>query len=292
MKSMTGYGRGEASREGVKITTEITSVNRKQSEITVYLPRELEPLEAQARAELNKRIARGRVTVKVGLHAAEALPGQVQVNVAVAKAYVNELRKMARELKIADNISLEALVRLPGVLGAGDDLSESEKLWPVLEQALIAAMDGLVRMRTKEGAHLAKDLQSRMKSMRKGVATIKAVAPEMVKRYREQLQQRIANAGLPLPPEEDERLLKEVVYFADRSDISEELARLQSHFKQFDDCSKSEEPVGRTLDFLAQEMNREINTIGSKSQDSEIAREVVQFKAELEKFREQVQNVE
>jgi uncharacterized protein (TIGR00255 family) len=135
-------------------------------------------------------------------------------------------------------------------------------------------------------------LQGRMKTMRKGVATIKAAAPEMVKRYREQLQQRITNAGLPLPPEEDERLMKEVVYFADRSDISEELARLQSHFKQFEDLIKSEEPVGRTLDFLAQEMNREINTIGSKAQDSEVAREVVQFKAELEKFREQVQNVE
>jgi uncharacterized protein (TIGR00255 family) len=292
MKSMTGYGRGEASRDGIKITTEITSVNRKQSEITVYLPREIEPLEAQARAELNKRIARGRVTVKVGLHAAEALPGQVEVNIAVAKAYVDGLRKLARELKIDDKISLEALVRLPGVLGAGDDVSEAEKLWPTLEQALGAALDGLVKMRLKEGAHLAKDLQGRIKVMRKGVATIKAAAPEMVKRYREQLQQRIANAGLPLPPEEDERLLKEVVYFADRSDISEELARLQSHFKQFDDCAKTEEPIGRTLDFLAQEMNREINTIGSKAQDSEIAREVVQFKAELEKFREQVQNVE
>jgi uncharacterized protein (TIGR00255 family) len=292
MKSMTGYGRGEASRDGIKITTEITSVNRKQSEITVYLPRELEPLEAQARAELNKRIARGRVTVKVGLHAAEALPGQVEVNMAVAKAYVDELRKMARELKISDNISLEALVRLPGVLGAGDDVTEAEALWPVLEKAIAGAMDALIKMREKEGAHLAKDLQGRVKGMRKGVSTIKAIAPEMVKRYREQLQQRIANAGLPLPPEEDERLLKEIVYFADRSDISEELARLQSHFKQFEDCVKTEEPVGRTLDFLAQEMNREINTIGSKAQDSEIAREVVQFKAELEKFREQVQNVE
>jgi uncharacterized protein (TIGR00255 family) len=292
MKSMTGYGRGEASREGIKITTEITSVNRKQSEITVYLPRELEPLEAQARAELNKRIARGRVTVKVGLHAAEALPGQVEVNIAVARAYVDQLRKVARELKISDNISIETLVRLPGVLGAGDDVSEAEALWPVVEKALAAAMESLIKMRVKEGAHLMKDLQGRIKVMRKGVATIKAVAPEMVKRYREALQQRITNAGLPLPAEEDERLLKEVVYFADRSDISEELARLQSHFKQFEDCVKSEEPVGRTLDFLAQEMNREINTIGSKAQDSEIAREVVQFKAELEKFREQVQNVE
>src|SRR5687767_7214328 len=114
MKSMTGYGRGEASRDGIKITTEITSVNRKQSEITVYLPREMESLEAQARAELNKRVARGRVTVKVVLHAAEALPGQVQVNVPVARAYATELRKLANDLKIADNISIETLVRLPG----------------------------------------------------------------------------------------------------------------------------------------------------------------------------------
>lgn len=289
---MTGYGRGEASRGGIKITAEITSVNRKQSEITVYLPREIESLEAAARAELNKRIARGRVTVKVGLHAADALPGQVQVNVGVAKAYAAELRKLARELKIPESISIETIVRLPGVLGGADEASEAEELWPMVEKSLNDALEALVKMRSKEGAHLAKDLQGRVRNMRKGVLKIKAAAPEMVKRYRDQLRERIANAGLPLPPEEDERLLKEVVYFADRSDISEELARLQSHFNQFDDCAKSEEPVGRTLDFLAQEINREINTIGSKAQDTEIAREVVQLKAELEKFREQVQNVE
>jgi uncharacterized protein (TIGR00255 family) len=292
MKSMTGYGRGEASRDGIKITTEITSVNRKQSEITVYLPREIESLEAQARAELNKRIARGRVTVKVALHAAEALPGQVQVNVAVAKAYASELRKLAKDLKLTDTISVETLVRLPGVLGSPDEISETAALWPILEESLVNAMDALLKMRMKEGAHLSKDLQGRIKAMRNGVAKVKKVAPEMVKRYRDALAERIKNAGLPLPPEEDERLLKEVVYFADRSDISEELARLQSHFNQFEDCVKTEEPVGRTLDFLAQEMNREINTIGSKAQDSEIAREVVLLKAELEKFREQVQNVE
>lgn len=289
---MTGYGRGEASRAGIKISAEITSVNRKQSEITVYLPREIEALEAPARAELNKRIARGRVTVKVGLHAAEALPGQVQVNVGVAKAYVLELKKLAKALKVSEEISLETLVRLPGVLGGASEGARTEELWPIVEQALVAAMDALLKMRSREGAHLAKDLQMRIKNMRKGVTKIKTAAPEMVKRYRDQLRERIANAGLALPAEEDERLLKEVVYFADRSDISEELARLQSHFNQFDDCSKSEEPVGRTLDFLAQEMNREINTIGSKAQDTEIAREVVQLKAELEKFREQVQNVE
>ena len=114
----------------------------------------------------------------------------------------------------------------------------------------------------------------------------------MVERYREQLRERIKNAGLPLPKEDDERLLKEIIYFADRSDISEELTRLQSHFKQYDECAKSDEPVGRTLDFLAQEINREVNTIGSKANDSLISREVVTLKAELEKFREQAMNVE
>lgn len=292
MKSMTGYGRGEASRGGIKITAEITSVNRKQSEITIYLPREMESLEAQARAEMNKSIARGRVTVRVALHTAEALPGQVQVNTAVARAYADELRKLARAVGVAETISLETLVRLPGVLAGSDAMAEAETLWPILEKAIAGAMEALLKMRAKEGSHLSKDLQGRIKTMRAGVVKIKKTAPEMVKRYREQLRERIASAGLPLPTDEDERLLKEVVYFADRSDISEELARLQSHFNQFDDCAKSSEPVGRTLDFLAQEMNREINTIGSKAQDSEIAREVVQLKAELEKFREQVQNVE
>lgn len=288
---MTGYGRGEASRDGIKVSAELSSVNRKQGELAIYLPREMESLEPQVRTELNKRVSRGRVTAKIALHAAQALPGQVQVNTPVARAYATELRKLARELKLNEDLSLEAMVRLPGVL-ASSDTTDAELLWPLLEKALNIAGDALVKMREKEGANLAKDLHGRIKLMRKGVAKIKTLAPEMVKKYRDALRERIANAGLPLPPEEDERLLKEVVYFADRSDISEELARLQSHFQQFDDLLESSEPVGRTLDFLAQEMNREINTIGSKAQDSQIAREVVGLKAELEKFREQALNVE
>jgi uncharacterized protein (TIGR00255 family) len=153
-------------------------------------------------------------------------------------------------------------------------------------------LQALVQMREREGAHLCKDLRGRIASMKKGTARIEEQAPAMVKRYQEQLRERIKNAGLELPSIEDERLLKEVVYFADRSDISEELTRLKSHFGQFDACAKSAEPVGRTLDFLAQEINREINTIGSKASDALISREVVALKAELEKFREQVQNVE
>jgi uncharacterized protein (TIGR00255 family) len=147
-------------------------------------------------------------------------------------------------------------------------------------------------MRTREGAHLTKDLSGRVGIMRKCVERVAKQAPKSAERYRQQLIERIKAAGIPAPAADDERLLKEVVFFADRSDISEELTRLQSHFKQFEDCTKSTEPVGRTLDFLAQEMNREINTIGSKANDALISAEVVTLKAELEKFREQAMNVE
>jgi len=150
----------------------------------------------------------------------------------------------------------------------------------------------LLKMRSREGATLAKDLKNRARTMRAAVTRIQRLIPEVIERYRTQLVQRIKDAGLQAPALDDDRLTKEAFYFADRSDVTEELTRLQSHFQQFDDCLKSTEPVGRTLDFLSQEINREVNTLGSKANDSEISREVVGLKSELEKFREQVQNVE
>ncbi len=293
MKSMTGHGRGEHTQEGYKIVTEVSTVNRKQAEVNIYLPRELEPLDARIRTEVNRRMARGRITVRVSLHVTEsALISHAQVNIALAKAYARELKKLAHELKIPGDVTLEVLARAPGVFQADTALADADHFWPGVEASALDALESCITMRNREGAHLAKDLKARIATMRKGVARIKKEAPAMVERYREQLRERIKNAGLPLPPEDDERLQKEIIYFADRSDISEELTRLESHFKQFDECSRSEEPVGRTLDFLAQEMNREVNTIGSKASDSTITREVVLLKTELEKFREQVQNVE
>jgi uncharacterized protein (TIGR00255 family) len=177
-------------------------------------------------------------------------------------------------------------------LHSAGEIEEAEDLWPAVEKALRSALNSLVKMRDREGAHLGQDLAARISTIQKSWAKVSKRAPEVQKRYREQLIQRIKNAGLEVPALDDERLIKEVVYFADRSDISEELTRLQSHFEQFKDCQKSKEPVGRTLDFLAQEMNREVNTIGSKANDAVISREVVVLKTELERFREQVQNVE
>jgi len=293
MKSMTGYGWGECSQSGFKLTVELSSVNRKQGEISISLPRELEVLEAQIRDEVNRRVARGRLTARVTLHAGEGNEGaRVVVNKGLALAYARELRKLAKELHLADNLSVDLLVRVPGVLENNAEVGDAETFWPAVNKALQQALAMLLKMRAREGAHLKRDLCARVATMRKAVARVSKEAPLVQKRYREQLIERIKNAGLEELQIDEERLLKEVVFFADRSDISEELTRLQSHFQQFDDCLKSAEPVGRTLDFLAQEMNREINTIGSKANDSRISHEVVVLKTELEKFREQAQNVE
>ncbi len=290
---MTGHGRGDCSQDGFKITVELSSVNRKQSEISVNLPRELELLEAQIRDSINRHIARGRMTVRVALHAgAGNLSARQHLNVPLAKAYTRELTKLAKELKLTGGVTLDQLVRAPGVFQTDEEIAESENFWPAVEKALNKALATLVKMREREGEHLAKDLAERIATMRRAVKTVQANAPQVAERYREALITRIKSAGLDTPVADDDRLIKEVVYFADRSDITEELTRLQSHFQQFDDSLKSREPVGRTLDFLAQEMNREINTIGSKANDSLISREVVTLKTELEKFREQAMNVE
>ena len=290
---MTGYGRGDCSKDGFKVTVELSSVNRKQREISVNLPRELELLEAQIRDLINRHIARGRLTVRVSLHAgAGKASARMHLNVPLAKAYARELGRLAKQLKLPGPVTLDQLARAPGVLQTDEELAVEEDLWPAVEKALKQALSQMVKMREREGAHLAQDLARRMAVMRKAAARMRKHAPTVAERYRQQLVERIKSAGLEAPGVEDERLLKEVVYFADRSDISEELTRLQSHFQQFEDCRKSKEPVGRMLDFLAQEMNREINTIGSKANDRLISREVVTLKAELEKFREQAQNVE
>jgi len=290
---MTGYGRGDASQDGFKITVELSSVNRKQSEISVNLPREMEMLEAQMRDLINRYIARGRLTVRVGLHAgASKQSARMHLNIPLAKAYARELAKLSKQLSLPGPVTLDHLARAPGVFQTDEQIAEEEDFWPAVEKALKKALQAMVKMRQREGEHLRQDLAARISAMRKAAAKIQKNAPGVAQRYRKQLVERIKTAGLEAPGVDDDRLLKEVVYFADRSDISEELTRLQSHFKQFDDCYRSKEPVGRMLDFLAQEMNREVNTIGSKANDSLISREVVTLKAELEKFREQAQNVE
>ncbi|MFM1769172.1 MAG: hypothetical protein RJA22_1701, partial [Verrucomicrobiota bacterium] len=210
----------------------------------------------------------------------------------LAKTYAAELRQLARALKLPDDLSIDTVVRAPGVIETESAVSDPEAFWPAVQKSLEHALAALLKMRSREGQSLRKDLTERIGALRQSVARVGRQAPAVQERYREQLLARVKAAGLGDLAPDDDRILKEIVLFADRSDISEELTRLQSHFRQFDDCLKATEPVGRTLDFLAQEMNREINTIGSKANDAAISREVVILKTELEKFREQAQNIE
>ena len=290
---MTGYGRGECAQDGFKLTVELSSVNRKQAEVSVTLPREVESLESQIRDAINRHVARGRVNARVTLEAAEGkLSARKHINEPLAKAYAAEFARLAKQLKLSGEVTLDQVLRAPGVFQTDEELAGTEDLWATVEKALNQSLAALIKMREREGAHLAKDLSARVAILRAAVDKIQKQAPTTAENYRQNLLERIKSAGVEGIAPDDERMMKEVVLFADRSDISEELTRLQSHFQQFADCVKSKEPVGRTLDFLAQEMNREINTIGSKANDAVISREVVTLKAELEKFREQALNVE
>jgi uncharacterized protein (TIGR00255 family) len=293
MKSMTGYGRGENAQGGYKVTVELSSINRKQSEISVFMPREVEALESRIRDVINHGVARGRVTARVSLHAAENdTASQVKLNTALARAYASELNRLAGELGMPGSVTLDQIVHAPGVIVTDQEAMDPEVFWPAIEKALRLALTAMVGMRKREGDHLEKDLSARIATMGKAVARVSKRAPLAVKNCEKQLALRLKKAGVEHSDIPEQRWLQEVVLFADKMDISEELTRLQSHFQQYEDCRKSTAPVGRTLDFLAQEMNREINTIGSKANDSLISREVVLLKTELEKFREQVQNVE
>ena len=291
MNSMTGYGRGEAARGGAKFTVEISTVNRKQAELSLYLPRELDALESRARDEINAKVSRGRIAARVQWTAKSGDRAQVEINRNLAKEYAKEYRKLATDLKLGGEVSLDTILRAPGVLQTSEEELDVESLWTPLRTAVRAALKELLAMRAREGANLKKDLQKRIDALQKSVKAVKRQAPKTVRRHREALLDRLNQTGLDLKLD-DERVLKEVALFADRIDITEELTRLESHFGQFADYAKSKGPVGRTLDFLSQEMNREVNTIGSKANDPVISRLVVAMKSELEKFREQVQNVE
>jgi len=290
---MTGYGRGESACDGCKVTVEVSSVNRKQVEVVLSLPRELDALEARICEEIHRCVARGRLSVRVTLAISDAdWAGRVRLNTSLARAYARELAKLGHELGLPGPVTLDTLLCVPGIIEEGDALANAEVFWPAVRAALAEALAAMLRMRAREGAYLLKDLRQRVAVMRRLTCAIQRQAPRAAQRYRRQLVERLRQAGLPLPSGEDDRLLKEVVLFADRADITEELTRLQSHFQQFEASLKSGEPVGRTLDFLAQEMNREINTIGAKANDSGISQAVVKLKVELERFREQAQNLE
>ena len=291
MRSMTGYGRAEAAANGVRFSVELHSVNRKHVDIALSLPRSLLPLEGRIKERALSRVSRGRLAITVAIMPDGSASAAQVINEPLALAYSDSMRRLQKQLGLEGGLTLDALLRVPGVLLTPGQDADPETAWPAVENALDAALDALVIMREAEGAALAMDLSNRLAALREAACFIRERAPELPRQYRKQLLERLQAAELTVNLD-DERVLRELALFADRCDISEELTRLDSHFSQMEKLQKNTAPVGRTLEFLTQEMARELNTLSVKSNDAPISHRVVEAKAELEKIREQVQNIE
>ena len=288
---MTGFGRGSATAGDWHATVEIVAVNRKQVEIVVQLPRELQELDSRIRKVALARVSRGRIQIAITLEHSGGADTTIRVDKPLAMAFHNAFQDLGKTVGHPLLPTATDFLRQPGILTLGNREIDPENAWRAIQPALLEALEALNAMRATEGGHLKQDFVERLAGLRSFVASIAAEAPARPARQRELLLKRLREAGLDLDPA-DERVTRELALFADRCDISEELTRLESHFAKFGEYLNAAEPPGRALDFLCQEMFREFNTIGSKANDAGIAHTIVEAKTALEKIREQVQNVE
>ena len=291
MYSMTGYGRGTASLEGRELTIELKSVNNRFLDIGMKLPRQLSFLEDGLRKLLNDNLSRGHVDVFVNYRNLRSDSKTVRVDEALLRAYLASARESAKALDLDDDLTLSKALTLPDVtmiLPADEDQQALKELG---DAVMRTAIEGLKAMRLKEGERLKLDLSGRMDTMTSYAEAIEQRAPAVVEEYRTRLTARIEEL-LGETEVDRARLATEVVIFADRAAIDEEIVRLNTHLVHFRELLEAKEPVGRKMDFLVQEMNRECNTIGSKANDGELTNIVLLCKAEIEKLREQIQNIE
>lgn len=290
---MTGFGRGTHTTEGWLASVEAASINRKQAEIVANLPRSLQSLESRVRKAITPHISRGRVQISVRLERPEGSEsGQIRINPALARSFESAFSDLSLIVGRPLQPAAADFVRQPGILEIGEsEPTDLEEAWEAIAPALDQAIAKLNSMRATEGQHLQEDFLTRLGKLLALTQIISDHAPSRPERQREMLLKRLSDMGIPLDTE-DERLAKEVALFADRCDVSEELTRLHSHFEKFHEYIHADEPAGRPLDFLCQELFREFNTVGSKANDALIAQTVVEAKTELEKLREQIQNIE
>ena len=288
---MTGFGAGQATVDAEELSVEVRSWNHKFCEVKVRLPRELASLEQGIVKMVKDRIARGSVEVFIKRHRLGESGGAPAVDIALAREYFAALSTLAAELRLAGEVRMQDIAAQPGVISVKErevDLTQASK---ALETSLAHALDRLTEMRELEGQAIEADLRARLSLIQELASQVKALGPRVLAEYQQRLSERVAELarGVVIDPQ---RLAQEIAFFAERSDIAEEITRLFSHLDQFRKLSQTPEPSGRKMEFLVQEMNREVNTAGSKSQHPEISSRVVAMKAELERVREQVQNVE
>ena len=291
MYSMTGYGRGTASLDGRELTIELKSVNNRFLDIGMKLPRQLSFLEDSLRKLLNDSLSRGHVDVFVNYRNLRSDAKTVRVDEALLQAYLTSARESAKALDLVDDLTLSKALTLPDVTTILPADEDQQALTELGRTAMTMAIDGLKAMRFKEGERLKADLSARMDTMTGYAAAIEQRAPAVAEEYRAKLTARIEEL-LGETEVDRARLATEVAIFADRAAIDEEIVRLNTHLVHFRELLEADEPVGRKMDFLVQEMNRECNTIGSKANDAELTSIVLLSKAEIEKLREQIQNIE
>lgn len=292
MQSMTGYGRSEVRNEQIHLTVEARSVNHRYLDIALRYPRLYTPLEARMKQLVGTYFARGRIEITIVQQALdEGGPRQVVLDQALARQYYETLQQLQTALRLPGTIDLGLLLAQRDILRIEDAEMDVEAVWELLAQGLKAALLALGQMREQEGAFLAQDLRQRVAGVSGYVDAIRHQAPEVVTAYRQRLEARIADL-FERHALEPERLHQEVVLFAERADVAEELTRLEAHLQALAQLLEAPGSIGRKGDFLLQEINREVNTIASKSNDAKIAQDVVEIKSELERMREQIQNVE
>ena len=291
IKSMTGYGRVVALLDGRNIAVEAKSVNHRFLEISLRTPSALFPLEMEYKKKIGERFKRGRIDVSIRLEGEGADTSKVNLNLEIAHNYFDVLNRLKDEFHFQEPITLKSLTGFRDIFSPPSETELSPDFLSQVEKNLQEALSMLANMRQDEGMALYSDMQMRLKVITEIMETIRLRAPQVVLEYQKRLADRIKEltAGLAL---DDARLAQEVAIMADRCDITEELVRMQSHISQFETLLQSEDAEGKKIDFLLQEMNREINTIGSKSNDAEITRQVIEAKSELGKLREQAQNIE
>jgi uncharacterized protein (TIGR00255 family) len=288
---MTGYGRIQQTVNGMDITIEIKSVNHRYYEFTSRITRGYGFLEEKIKSYLQTRICRGKVDVYVEVQQIDEVCAEVAINHSLAQGYVNALRELAQRYDVRDDLSASLLARYPDILTVHKAQESEDKIWETIRPVLREATDRFVAMREAEGARLTSDIESRMKTILTNVGKIEERSPRTVEEYKNRLVARI-NELIGQVQIDPQRILTEAAIFADRIAVAEETVRLRSHIAEMAEMMESNGGIGRKLDFIVQELNREANTIGSKAQDAEIAHLVIEMKGEIEKIREQVQNIE
>lgn len=287
IRSMTSFGEASCSANGWTVRISIKTLNHKYLEIKVKGLEEYERLELQSRDLLQKSFVRGRIEVRVELQLQQE--AEIKYDLEAARRRLRSLQRLVEELKLADKVSLDHLLSLEGVLQ--QERLEEAKLWPALENSLLQAIAQVLARREREGHDLKEEVRKYLAELAKHLRQIEVQAPQVKEYFKEKLRQRALELLKDITINED-RLEEEAVLFAERSDVTEEVARLKSHLQAAQQAIEAAEPAGRVLDFLAQEMYREVNTIGSKAKEAQIARWIVEMKSQIEKLREQVRNIE